>query len=78
MRKAALSAWMWSVSCDCWGVEFVWEVKGDRTAGEHHERECGLGGVKSVGSAGDQPDLVVERFGASVGATRRMRLIPRI
>ena len=42
------------------------QVKGDRPAGEHHERECGLGGVKAVGAAGDQPDLVVERLGAPV------------
>jgi len=44
----------------------VWEVKGDGAAGEHDERECGLGGVKAVGAAGDEPDLVVECLGAAL------------
>ena len=44
----------------------MWDVEGDRSAGEHDERERGLGGVKSVGAAGDQADLVVERFGSSL------------
>ena len=30
------------------------------------ERERGLGGVKPVRAAGDEPDLVVERFGAAL------------
>ena len=42
------------------------EVKGDRPAGEHDERERGLGGVKAVRTAGDEPDLVVERLGAAL------------
>src|SRR3954464_6732316 len=29
-------------------------------------REGGLGGVEAVGAADDQPDLVVERFGAAL------------
>jgi hypothetical protein len=44
----------------------VWEVKGDRPAGEHDQCECGLGGVKAVCAAGDQSDLVVERLGPSL------------
>src|SRR5947209_2235859 len=50
---------MWSVSPDPEGVQFVWEVKGDRPAGEQHERERCFGGVKAVGPAGEQADLVV-------------------
>jgi hypothetical protein len=44
----------------------VREVQGDWSAGEHHERERGFGGVKAVGAANDQADLVVERLGASL------------
>jgi hypothetical protein len=44
----------------------VWEVKGDRAAGEQHERERGVGGVRAVGAAGDEPDLVVQGLGASL------------
>jgi len=44
----------------------VRELEGDRSAAEHHEREGGFGGVESVGAAGDQADLVVERCGASL------------
>ena len=44
----------------------MWEVKGDGSAGEQPERECGFGGVKAAGAAGDEPDLVVERLGASL------------
>jgi len=44
----------------------VWQVKGDGTAGEHDECECGLGGVKAVGPAGDEPDLVVECLGSAL------------
>src|SRR6266545_1898868 len=40
----------------------VWEAEGNRAAGEHHQRECGLGGVEPVGAAGDEPHLVVERL----------------
>ena len=43
----------------------VWECEGDGSAGEHDER--GAGGVESVGAARDQPDLVVQRFGAALG-----------
>jgi hypothetical protein len=57
---------MWSVSRDCGGVLFVWQVKRDRPAGEQHERERGLRAVEAVGAAGDQTDLVVERFGAAL------------
>jgi hypothetical protein len=45
----------------------VWECQGDGSAGEHDERERGAGGVESVGAAGAQPDLVVQRFGATLG-----------
>jgi hypothetical protein len=45
----------------------VWECEGDGSAGEHDESERGAGGVKSVRATGDQPDLVVERFGAALG-----------
>ena len=41
-------------------------LEGDRSAGEEYEREGGLGGVESVGAADDQPDFVVERFGAAL------------
>ena len=41
-------------------------MKGDRAAGEHDECERGVSGVKPVGAAGDQTDLVVERFGAAL------------
>jgi hypothetical protein len=44
----------------------VWQVKGDGAAGEQHERERGLGRVKAVCAAGDEPDFVVERFGAAL------------
>ena len=44
----------------------MWQVKGDRPAGEHDERERGVGGVKAVRAAGDEPDLVVERLGAAL------------
>jgi hypothetical protein len=44
----------------------VWGLEGDWPAGEHHEREGGVGGVKAVGAAGDESDLVVERFGAAL------------
>jgi hypothetical protein len=44
----------------------VWRCQGDRPAGEHHERESGVGAVESVGAASDQPDLVVERFGPAL------------
>jgi len=44
----------------------VWEVKGDRPAGEQHERERGRGRVKAVGAADEQADLVVERLGAAL------------
>ena len=44
----------------------MWEVEGDRPAGEQDEGERGLGGVEAVGAAGDEADLVVERFGAAL------------
>src|SRR6266536_5686270 len=44
----------------------VWEAEGNRAAGEHHQRECGLGGVEPVGAAGDEPHLVVERLDPGV------------
>jgi hypothetical protein len=44
----------------------VWEVKGDGAAGEEHQRERGVGGVKAVSTAGDEADLVVEGFGAAL------------
>jgi hypothetical protein len=47
-------------------VKLVWEAQRDRAAGEHRERECGLGRVKAVGAADDESDLVVERFGAAL------------
>src|SRR6516225_7260406 len=56
---------MWSVS-ESERMSFVWEVEGDGAAGEEDERECGLGAVKSVGAAGDEADLVVERLGAAL------------
>jgi hypothetical protein len=62
----ALSASMWSSAAVLWCVEFVWGLEGDRSAGEHDEGECGVGGVKAVGAASDEPDLVVERFGAAL------------
>jgi len=46
---------------------FVRRVEGDGAACEEHEGEGGVGGVKSVGAAGDEPDLVVECLGAGVG-----------
>jgi hypothetical protein len=47
-------------------VKLVREAQGDRAAGEHHEGERGVGGVKPVGAAGDEPDPVVERFGPAL------------
>src|SRR6266508_4790373 len=44
----------------------VGEAEGDGAAGEHHQRERGLGGVGPVGAAGDEPDLVVERLDPGV------------
>src|SRR6266545_6146551 len=44
----------------------VWEAEGDRAAGEHHQGECGLGGVEPVGAAGDESHLVVERLDPGV------------
>src|SRR5215211_208858 len=44
----------------------VGETEGDRAAGEHHQRERGLGGVEPVGAAGDEPHLVVERLNPRV------------
>src|SRR6266496_1119531 len=52
---------MWANVC-----LLVWEAKGDRAAGEHHQRERGLGGVEPVGAPGDEPHLVVERLNPSV------------
>ena len=52
---------MWMASGVVWEFEFDW------SAGEHHEREGGFGGVEAVGAADDQPDVVVEAFGAAVG-----------
>src|SRR6266511_3053575 len=52
---------MWANVC-----LLVWEAKGDRAAGEHHQRERGLGGVEPVGAPGDEPHLVVERVNPSV------------
>src|SRR5450755_3669976 len=40
----------------------VWECECDRAAGEEDERECGAGGVESVGAADDQLHLVVQRL----------------
>ncbi len=45
---------------------FVWECELDRAAGEVDERECGVGGVESVGAADDQFHAVVHRFSAGV------------
>jgi len=59
-------------------VKFVWEVQVDGAAAEHDQCERGVGGVEAVGSADDQPDLVVERFGAGVGSIRRLRVMLRI
>ena len=47
-------------------MKLVRELEPDRAASEHHECEGGLGGVEAVGAADDQPDLVVERFGAAL------------
>jgi len=44
----------------------VWQAEGNRAAGEQHERERSLGGVKPVGAAGDEPHLVVERLDSGV------------
>jgi hypothetical protein len=44
----------------------VWESEGNWAAGEHHQRERGLGGVEPVGAAGDEPHLVVERLDPGV------------
>ena len=35
----------------------VWQFEFDRSEGDHHEREGGVGAVESVGTADDQPDL---------------------
>jgi hypothetical protein len=48
------------------GAQFVWWLEGDRSAGQHHKRERGFGAVEAVGAAGDQSDLVVQRFGAAL------------
>ena len=45
----------------------VWEREVGGSAGEHDQGEGGFGGVKAVGAADDQADLVVESFVASVG-----------
>jgi hypothetical protein len=44
----------------------VWQVKRERSVGEQDQRERGLRAVEPVRAAGDEPDLVVERFGASL------------
>ena len=41
-------------------------MKGDWAAGEQDEGERGFGAVETIGAAGDQPDRVVERFGAAL------------
>jgi hypothetical protein len=41
-------------------------VVSDGLQGQEHERERGFGGVEAVGATRDQPDLVVERFGAAL------------
>lgn len=46
------------VSCDPEGVSFVWQVKGDRAAGEQDQRERGLGAVEAGGRAGDEATLL--------------------
>src|ERR1035437_1026515 len=66
VKNLALSASMWSVSSNPERVSFVWQVEGDRSAGEQHERERGFGGVKAVGAAGDEANLVVQSLGASL------------
>jgi len=40
-----------------------------------NEGESGVCGVKSVGAADDELHLVVQRFGAGVGSTRRLRVM---
>jgi hypothetical protein len=47
-------------------VKLVRQAGRDRAAGEHHEGEGRLGGVEAVGAADDEPDLVVEGFGAAL------------
>ena len=47
-------------------MSFVRGLESDRSAGEHDEREGGFRGVKAIGAAGDQADLVVQRFGAAL------------
>src|SRR6266498_962957 len=44
----------------------VWESEDNWAAGEHHQRERGLGGVEPVRAAGDEPHLVVERLDPGV------------
>ena len=44
----------------------MWRLEGDRSAGEHHEREGGVGAVESVGAARDEADFGVERFGPAL------------
>ncbi len=47
----------------------MWRLEGDGAAGEHHEREGGVGAVESVGAASDQ--------GAGALRLRRVRY-PRV
>ena len=51
---------MWMTPC------VIWEFECDRSAGQHDEREGGLGGVESVGPVDHGADLVVQSFVASV------------
>jgi len=44
----------------------VGELEVDGAAGEHDEREGGVGGVEPVGASHDEPDLGVEAFDAAV------------
>jgi hypothetical protein len=48
-------------------VSFVGWLQGDGAAGEQHEGQRGSGAVEAVGAPCDEPDLVVECFGAGVG-----------
>ena len=44
----------------------VWEAEGDWAAGEHDQRERSPGRMEPVGTAGDEPHLVVERLDSGV------------
>ena len=49
----------------------VWQFECDRSAGQHDERQGGLGAVEPVRAVDHVADLVVQSFVASVGQVDR-------